>query len=250
MRSRVLCGLMLLVAGAAAIAATQPAEPHAASNSGERPRDPWVFRCVLDKRPRMVVIALHKNLWVAYDATTCSLYKAWKGDVKFQGAVYDHVHGPQPAVRGVAMLDGVEGNNWIMHHQGSQLECTAIWMGYRIVNDQVTLLYQIHSPGITPVQIEERIDVEAPHDGDQVNLSRSFRTINVPDNCSVAVKMPLMNARGNGQRVRLTLDHHEVSSELASVEVLSVGLKPNDVTVLATTLEVPAGQVDMNGARK
>jgi hypothetical protein len=70
------------------------------SGFADRPRDPWVFRCVLDKNPRMVVIALHEHLWVAYDTTTCSLYKAWDGDVKFQGAVYDDIHGPQPETRG------------------------------------------------------------------------------------------------------------------------------------------------------
>jgi hypothetical protein len=48
-----------------------------------RPRDPWVFRCVLDRKPRMVTLALAEDLWVAYDATNCGLARAWKGGVKF-----------------------------------------------------------------------------------------------------------------------------------------------------------------------
>ena len=54
----------------------------------ERPAEIWVFRSVLDKHARMVTIGLNKDLWVAYDATNCGLYKAWTGGVKFDGAVY------------------------------------------------------------------------------------------------------------------------------------------------------------------
>ncbi len=44
----------------------------------ERPREAWVFRSVLDLKPRMVTAALSEDVWVAYDARTASLYKAWK----------------------------------------------------------------------------------------------------------------------------------------------------------------------------
>ena len=47
----------------------------------DRPNDPFVFRSVMDKRPRMVTIALHDNLWASYSADSCSLYKTWKGGV-------------------------------------------------------------------------------------------------------------------------------------------------------------------------
>ena len=39
----------------------------------DRPRDVWVFRSVLDQRARMVTLALHDDLWVAYDATHAGL---------------------------------------------------------------------------------------------------------------------------------------------------------------------------------
>ena len=72
----------------------------------QRPRDIWVFRSVLDKRARMVTMALSDDLWVAYDATNCGLYKAWKGGVKFDGAVYTTSHGPQPTSEGAAYVVG------------------------------------------------------------------------------------------------------------------------------------------------
>ena len=61
-----------------------------------RANDPFVFRSVLDSMPRMVTIALHDNLWVAYHTGSCSMYKAWRDGVDLTGAVYDTQHGPQP----------------------------------------------------------------------------------------------------------------------------------------------------------
>jgi cytochrome c len=68
----------------------------------KRPRDPWVFRSVLDNKARMVTAALHEDMYVAYDAQKCQLYKAWKGGVVFDGAVYTTHHGPQPSTKGYA----------------------------------------------------------------------------------------------------------------------------------------------------
>ena len=51
------------------------------------PREVWVFRSVLDEMPRMVTAALDEKLWVAYDTQTGLLYRAWSGDVLFDGAV-------------------------------------------------------------------------------------------------------------------------------------------------------------------
>ncbi len=56
----------------------------------ERPRDPWVFRSVLDERPRMITMALHKNMWSAYDTQKCGLYKAWQGMALYTPLSMDH----------------------------------------------------------------------------------------------------------------------------------------------------------------
>ena len=63
----------------------------------DRPQDPWVFRSVLDSIPRIATVGLHDDMWVAYNTANCSVYKAWKGSVNFDGAVYTTVHGPQPS---------------------------------------------------------------------------------------------------------------------------------------------------------
>src|SRR5689334_22309546 len=78
----------------------------------KHPHDPWVFRSVLDSKARMVTAALHENLYVAYDAQKCQLYKAWKGGVIFDGAVYTTHHGPQPSTKGYAYFVDPEGQDF------------------------------------------------------------------------------------------------------------------------------------------
>ena len=42
----------------------------------QRARDPWAFRSVLDRQPRMLTLALNPECYVAYDLAHCVLYKA------------------------------------------------------------------------------------------------------------------------------------------------------------------------------
>ena len=51
----------------------------------KRPRDPWVFRSVLDKQPRIITATLNQEMFVAYDARYCGLYKAWKVRLSWTG---------------------------------------------------------------------------------------------------------------------------------------------------------------------
>jgi cytochrome c len=64
-----------------------------------RPREAWVLRSVLDSKPRILSIALHNNLWLAYNTKTASLYKAWSGKINFNGPVYTSSHGHNPFQR-------------------------------------------------------------------------------------------------------------------------------------------------------
>lgn len=55
-----------------------------------RPHDPFVLRASMREKPRMVLVALHADLSVAYDAQTCGLYQAWRGGVQDGNATYNH----------------------------------------------------------------------------------------------------------------------------------------------------------------
>ncbi|HUH47701.1 MAG TPA: hypothetical protein VLZ54_11150, partial [Arenibacter sp.] len=40
----------------------------------DRPVDTWVFRSVMDQQPRMLTLALNKDLYVCYNLQSGSLY--------------------------------------------------------------------------------------------------------------------------------------------------------------------------------
>lgn len=160
----------------------------------QRPRDPWVFRCVLDQRARMVGVALSNELWVAYDATSCGLYKAWKGGVRFDGAVYTTVHGPQPTSVGPAYLGETEGEPWAVENaDGTRTPLAARWRGYAFRNAQVHLKYELTLPDGARVEIEETPEFVRPQrlfddpasqapwmSADLVGLRRTFTANGIP----------------------------------------------------------------------
>lgn len=98
-------------------------------------RDPWVFRCVLDDNPRMLIISLGDHWWMAFDTVHCSIYKVWKGEIELTGAVYDTKHGPQPHAKGRFVLDGKSS---IVFEAGSK-DSYASWRGYELNGDHVIL---------------------------------------------------------------------------------------------------------------
>lgn len=127
----------------------------------DRPRDPWVFRCVLDGNPRIVVIALHEDLWLAYDAESCSLRQVWSDGVKFDGAVYTTVHGPQPTSKGEPDFTGSEGAVWRLVIDDEVTEVKPLWRGYSIRSNTVTLKYELPLPHGGHVRISETPLMEA-----------------------------------------------------------------------------------------
>ncbi|MFT6866771.1 MAG: cytochrome c [Cyclobacteriaceae bacterium] len=145
----------------------------------ERPREPWVFRSVLDVKPRIVTAALSDEIWVAYDARTASLYKAWKGGVNFDGAVYTTVHGPQPTSEGYAYYtDEVEDVEWFVIQNGEKKKPEIIYKGHRFVDGQVTFKYQL--------KVEDQLITinetpEALNRGSQNGLSRIYKVEGAKD---------------------------------------------------------------------
>ncbi len=96
-------------------------------------RDVWVFRSVLDKNARIATMAIAPGYWLSYDATNCGLYKFWNGDLKFDGAVYTTVHGPQPTSEGGALEEGSTGNKvWSVKVNGEPLAVKPRYRGHYI----------------------------------------------------------------------------------------------------------------------
>ncbi len=56
---------------------------------GRRPHSPWVFRTLMENRTRMVVAALHQNLWISFSPGNCCIDRAWAGGMQLLGKVHD-----------------------------------------------------------------------------------------------------------------------------------------------------------------
>ena len=120
-------------------------DPDSQRQATERPHDPWVFRSVLDEKARMLTIALDKDVWLSYHTPSGSLYKAWKGVVNFEGAVYDHAHGPQPNSVGDAYIEGKERAQWQLIKDGNEIPSRIDYRGHKFVDGEVQLLLSLEN---------------------------------------------------------------------------------------------------------
>lgn len=153
----------------------------------KRPYEAWVLRSVLDKKPRMLSIALHDSLWVAYNTQTGALYKAWTEGVNFDGPVYTTAHGPQPTSLGTAYLEEPDGNPWRITANGTEVTPEVNFKGHRIENNQVTLTYELVYNN-QRIWVEEKPEYKAVA-GKKVGFERNFTTSNVPEDMQVGLAM-------------------------------------------------------------
>ena len=225
----------------------------------ERARDPWVFRCVLDKKPRMATLALSKEMYVAYDATHCGLYKAWKGGVRFDGAVYTTEHGPQPTSAGSVYLEEQPRDVWSAEVGGVPVAAKARWQGYALHDGRATLVYSIELPDGRAVRVEEtpeyvEPDAVDPSGGEDAGvargspgLMRSFRAFDLPADVRV-----LLALRTDGlakiaralERERFVDVPGSNRAEVHSVLPLMKGLAENHAIVFWERLPDPPPPAD------
>ncbi|HEY0054699.1 MAG TPA: PA14 domain-containing protein [Pedobacter sp.] len=154
-----------------------------------RPMEAWVIRSVLDLQPRMLSAALNKNLWVAYNTANGAFYKAWKGNINLEGAVYTSAHGPQPTTTGITYLEEPNTNPWAISENGVESIPLVTYKGHQVLNNQLILKYDLtHKEKI--IHISEKPEyVEVG--GDRVGLERVFLATNVPAGVRVSLKMKL-----------------------------------------------------------
>jgi len=166
----------------------------AAAAGAERGRDPFVFRAVLDERPRMLVLALAPELWVAYDAERASLYKVWADGIDFQGAVYDWNHGPQPTSRGRSWWTSPWEEPWEVARDGRVLAAHVRWRGHRLGRGGATLLYDLVLADGASIRVLESPEFARDADG-APGLARRFTSAGVPPGVELRLRMHLDRLR-------------------------------------------------------
>jgi len=155
-----------------------------------RPVDPWAFRSVLDRHPRMLTLALDSSCYVAYDLSHCTLFKAWKGGVTFEGAAYTDKKNVQPTSWGKSYFsDSLHTFRWVATENGQPRPVTVISKGYHFRNNQITLLYELRGSGMDTIRIRENPEF-LRGTGDRIGLERVFSTSGIPDGVTVSLQSP------------------------------------------------------------
>lgn len=172
--------IVLLTVGFSACDTQQHTTPH-------RPLDPWVFRSVLDRKPRMLTIALDSSCYVAYDLERCVLYKAWNGGVLMEGTAYTDKKNVQPTSWGVDYLaDSARHFQWAASKAGEPLSFRTQYKGHVFHDNSVTLKYALMLSTGDTILLEETPEFIRDNNG-QPGLQRSFRLTHVPEGINVAL---------------------------------------------------------------
>ena len=175
---------LLFIAGLLGLWFVASRKKHSASIP--RPNDPWVFRSVIDKQPRMITFALNNNLWVSYSTDSCSLYKAWPGGVDFTGAVYNMRHGPQPMSIGAAWLENKYRQPWVVTVAGKTETPRTDYKGHRYAQNGAEIMYDLVLSDGQRIRINERPEyVERDR---QRGFERTFTVENAPEGVAVVLR--------------------------------------------------------------
>ena len=157
------------------------------NNIYNRPTDPWVIRSVLDYKPRMLTVALDSELYIAYDLSSCSLYRAWKGGVNWDGAVFTEMKAIQPTPWGADYyMNPFTSNNWSVYINDKKKKAKVSFQGYRFINNQVILNCQLISERDT-ILISEKPEFIIDENGSP-GLQRTFVTQNIPSGISIELQ--------------------------------------------------------------
>lgn len=145
-----------------------------------RPMEPWVFRSVLDKQPRMLTLALDSSMYVAYNLEHGNLYKAWKGGVLLEGAPYTSKKNVQPTSWGTAYWsDSVQRAQWLVKTDENSIPAQYVNQGYILQDHQVMLNYALVLPSGDTIRVQEQPEYVTGEAG-KPGLKRTFTIDNIP----------------------------------------------------------------------
>lgn len=172
--NQILIGIFLLISLSFLSQCSGPS-----GSSIERGHDPFVFRSVLDRKARIVTVALKPDFWVAYDANSCGLFKVWRDGVNFDGPVYTTKHGPQPTSVGPFYLENENPSPWLLSQNGKTDTVKAVYRGHRYDKGKATFTYEIALDNGAKITIKE--SPEYLSSGSAAGLERVFTTSGMPE---------------------------------------------------------------------
>ena len=222
---------------------------HASDPQQDRPNDPWVFRSVLDKKPRMITFALNDQLWAAYSTDSCALYKVWSGNVDFTGAVYNMRHGPQPISVGNSWFENKFQQPWNAIVNGKPESPTADYKGHRYTDGHAEIMYDLILSDGRKIRVNERPEfVEKDR---QVGFERSFRVENCPADVQLSFQTNAAsladpsNVEVNGATFQITQkETNQIEKNFSTMSIEGTLQLTSTQTASITTWFVNAPQIE------
>lgn len=155
-----------------------------------RPMDPWAFRSVLDRRPRMLTLALDSACYAAYDLGQGQLYKVWKGGVLREGTVFTNKKNIQPSSWGASYYaEESLPNRWIVRRNGKEMPVTTEYKGYLLEGNGITLRFELVLEDGLRVTLSESPEFVRNEQG-KPGFRRSFAGTEIPDGLEVLLQSP------------------------------------------------------------
>ncbi|MGE0000779.1 MAG: family 16 glycoside hydrolase [Fimbriimonadaceae bacterium] len=180
----------------------------------DRPVDVWAFRSVLDGRPRMLTLALSEDLYVAYDATHCSLVQAWVGGVKLDGSVYTAEHGPQPTSTGSWYYRGpADRDVWRVNG----VTVRPRFRGYRFIEGQCRLRYELKA-GKKTIEV-----LETPERRPGPILERKFSVSGMPKGTVLDVETGMLRGVTTSGKGRFRANRLVMEGDMMALAPLDTG---------------------------
>lgn len=166
-----------------ALVSTSCKEPK--SEAKIRTMDPWAFRSVLDKKPRMLTLAFDSVNFAAYDLGKGELYKVWKGGVTKEGTVFTNKKNIQPASWGTPYFEeGKLFNQYKVKKNDRLIPVKVDYKGYVILNEEITLNFNLVLPNDEVISVEEQPEFSLADDG-SIEFKRRFTVNNESDDLEV-----------------------------------------------------------------
>jgi cytochrome c len=148
-----------------------------------RPIENWVFTTKLDGKENVLVIALDKMLWVAYDRERCQLWKAWRGGIKMEEG------GKSASMNGMLFYELKDKlPAWKVEIDGKLIDPQTEMGEIKIKGDSLMINYKLILPDGHPIFVSEFPEVILrPKDDNRCGLERQIVVGNVSPDIKVII---------------------------------------------------------------
>ncbi|MEM6802480.1 MAG: hypothetical protein AAF696_13815 [Bacteroidota bacterium] len=151
-----------------------------------RPVNPWLFEAGLEEKAGRVVLALNKNLWMAYDTTTCSAMRVWRGTA----FVNTGSERKDMIVEGFNFIENPGTQEvWKVKKGNKVLGAKLSFLKHEIVEEKAYLYYKFTLEDGSSFQLKEHpeYDLQKRPDPNRTTLVRTFSLVNAPKDISLSL---------------------------------------------------------------